>query len=116
MNKNKFEVTVAMTQAEVVDLFISACQGGSNYWCKELTPKGRHRDVYQAMLAGFRLIDTTGNEDKKVDVTPAMIERGVQLFVAKEVRHYANFISDQWDAETADVFLQLCTFGEVIYG
>lgn len=30
--------------------------------------------------------------------------------------HWRNFIEGDGDAETADVFLQLATFGEVIYG
>ncbi len=30
--------------------------------------------------------------------------------------HWANFISGNDDAETADVFLQYCIFGKVIYG
>jgi hypothetical protein len=46
------------------------------------------------------------------------IERGLKLFATDEKvkHHWANFLSENDDAETGDVFLQLCVFGEVIFG
>ncbi len=44
------------------------------------------------------------------------IERGFKLMPKLYPKHWADFISENYDANTADVFLQLCFFGELIYG
>jgi hypothetical protein len=31
-------------------------------------------------------------------------------------RHFSNFISENYDAETGDVFLQCCLLGKVKFG
>jgi len=31
-------------------------------------------------------------------------------------RHFADFIAENDDAETADVFLQCCLFGRIVFG
>lgn len=107
-------VEIEVSNKRIVDLFISACEGGSNYWCQELTPTSKRKDAYEAMLDGFILTD--GESGKKHTVTPKMIDKAVQLFPTKEPRHFGDFMSENDDATTADVFLQLCVFGETIYG
>jgi hypothetical protein len=57
------------------------------------------------------------------------IKRGLQTFLKGEgfgtekdgtvrrvPRHAASFLSESEDAETGDVFLQICLFGEVVFG
>lgn len=110
---NNYTINISVSREKIVDLFISACEGGSNYWCAELTPKGKG-DAYWAMLEGFEIIEI--EDGKKRRVTPAMIQKAVKAFPVKEPRHFGNFLSDDADAETADAFLQLCVFGETIYG
>lgn len=44
------------------------------------------------------------------------MQRGLQLMVDKAPKHWGDFLSENDDATTADVFLQLCLFGDVIYG
>lgn len=44
------------------------------------------------------------------------IQRGLQLMAEKHPRHFSDLINENDDAETADVFVQLCLFGEVVYG
>lgn len=120
-----FKVPVEIPVSRIVDLFVSACEGGSNYWCKELTPASDKGDPYEAMLAGFTIID--GEQGKTIKVTPAKIKKAVDLFVSGgdersygaegwSVQHFADLINENDDSTTADVFLQLCTFGRVIYG
>ncbi len=43
------------------------------------------------------------------------IQRGMKVFREKYPRHYDNWIAENDDAETGDVFLQCCLFGEVVY-
>jgi hypothetical protein len=45
------------------------------------------------------------------------IEKGLKLWAASEQygHHWTNFQNDNADAETGDVFLQFCLFGDCIY-
>jgi hypothetical protein len=46
----------------------------------------------------------------------AAIARGLRLMYDTQPRHYCDFIGGNEDAITGDVFLQLCLYGEVVYG
>ena len=113
MANKEFVVETKVSKERIVDMFIGACEGGSNYWCKELTPKGKG-DAYEAMLNGFSLIDLENG--KKHLVTKVMIEKGLQLMANNYAYHFSSIVGETDDAETADIFLQCCVFGEVIYG
>ena len=109
-----FVTKAEIPRQRIVDMFIGACEGGSNYWCKELDPFADKGDPYETMLDGFTLTD--GESGKKHRITKQMISDAVRDFAQKEPRHFADMLSESDDATTADVFLQLCVFGEVIYG
>lgn len=113
---NKFTVKLEVPEDSIVSAFICACEGGSNYWCKELTPKGKG-DAYKAMLKGFTLVEIAEKgETKKHVVGPTKIQRAVKLMAEKHFKHLSDLISGHDDADTGDIFLQLCVFGEVKYG
>jgi hypothetical protein len=44
------------------------------------------------------------------------ILEGLRIMAEKEPRHFADFMTENDDADTGDVFLQCCLYGEVIYG
>lgn len=44
------------------------------------------------------------------------IQHGLTVMREKAPRHFADFINENDDAVTGDVFLQCCLFGEVVYG
>lgn len=123
------------------DLLVSAFEGGSNYWYvivddvlpevnakpwgDEYTPsyisypfsKGGAviiadaEEVEQDPDTGEMMIAETFRLDKKA------IAKGTVIFKDKYPEHYADtLVESQADAETGDVFLQCCLFGEVIYG
>jgi hypothetical protein len=49
-------------------------------------------------------------------LTRATIARGLDLMAKAHPRHFSDLISDNHDAITADVFLQLALLGELRYG
>lgn len=53
---------------------------------------------------------------KPVRLDREAIERGLQLMADKYPRHFSDFLAENDDATTGDVFIQLCVFGEIIYG
>lgn len=114
------------------DLLCCAFEGGSNYWYRidEFSyPAGMSRkDVEFPHLAvpflkgGSLLISTGGDhqnpnrKDGKWTLNHAALVKGWKLMHDEAPQHYGNAISENSDAETGDVYLQLCLFGEVIFG
>ncbi len=119
---------------DVSDLLCSAFEGGSNYWYMieefGMPPelKGvpdekvfRHLD-YPTREGGYLLVS-----DRKIveceggEVTIRKIDRdrlkvALNLMSQKYPRHFADFINENGDADTGDVFLQLAVLGDVVYG
>lgn len=121
-----FTVTTTISAQRVCDMICGAFEGGSNYWL------GRGRvelvapdypesngivwygrpEIYEAP---FKItIDVPDDELHTMD--NASVERGIQLMVVDYGNHFSDMMTENDDAITSDVFLQLCLFGEVIYG
>lgn len=106
--------TKKVTKQDISDLF-SCAMSGSTYWACDLEPLGKGGQCLEDnMLKGFKITDT--EEQKVYTVTPVQIERALQLMADKYPRHWIDFINENTDATTGDVFLQLCVFKEVVYG
>lgn len=110
-----FVVEQRIPADRIVSLFISACEGGSNYWCKSVTPRPKKGDPYETMLGGFYVVEHDP-EDVKRFVSVADIERAVRLLPTECPAAWTALLNDDTDAETADCFLQLCVFQKVVYG
>jgi hypothetical protein len=114
----------------ISDLLCSAFEGGSNYWYvinefvkpKDLTFRTDKDQVFRhldyPLNEGGALIlgdmEDEDSEDKRLDLEA--IQRGLKIMSEKYPRHMMDFINDNEDADTGDVFLQCCLFGEAIYG
>ena len=57
-----------------------------------------------------------GEDVKEHRLDRAALGRGLSLMPHKYTHHWRDFVEENSDAITADVFLQLCLFGDVIYG
>jgi len=123
-------VTANITKQRISDLLCCAFEGGSNYWyqiTKFIKPPKlefrsddktifRHLD-YPLNKGGALMIgddDDPKHNPTRLDLDA--IQNGLQLMADKYPSHYADFIMENEDASTGDVFLQLCLFGDVIYG
>lgn len=127
----------------VADLLTTAFEGGSNYWIRSVetqTPTvWRNLDPQTRCLADYVLndggkltftitepFDDSDTIEYTLDMTK--VREGLQVFLRGEgfgmngenphkvPHHAANFINENDDAITGDVFLQICLFGEVIFG
>lgn len=114
---------------DVACLLCSALEGGSNYWYSfekanqgtgDANPfAGKNPDAYTAAfsIGGSIVIrDTEADKPKKYTLDRAAMVRGLGIMATKYPKHFGNFMSEDGDAITGDVFLQCCVFGEVIYG
>lgn len=55
-------------------------------------------------------------EAKRYRLDLEAIARGLRIMAFAYERHFSDFMAENDDATTGDVFLQCCLFGEVIYG
>jgi hypothetical protein len=124
------EVEISLTR--VADLLCCAFEGGSNYWCHikvkkapetftfrympDLSDRPTSYTDYPTNRGGYLIVgDTEGDmEDGLLDI--GTIRFGLQTMADKYPRHWQDFMDDNEDATTGDVFLQCCLWGEVVFG
>lgn len=143
MSRNRRTVTVddrVIEEEELWDLMVTAFEGGSNYWIGTVNVSVETRKLHSIFASEFGntvtswrwyhqvpfvLAGTSGYKGHELEMdTPAgkfyltinKLFDGLKLMHEEASTHYNNFISENWDAITADVFLQYALFGEVIFG
>lgn len=119
-----------MNKQRVSDLLCCALEGGSNYWYTiskfvepskiEFRTNGeeifKHLD-YPLNKGGQLLIeDLEGDATLRGVVDLPNIEKGLRIMKDKYPRHFDDYMKENEDAITGDVFLQCVCFGEVIFG
>lgn len=128
-----FAVNTMISADAVRNLLTSAFEGGSNYWymiTRKIVPRGIEcrylSDV--PLVKGGTLVFTTeaaGDEAMLADDGKSLkvfrlnrlaIQVGLTVMAAKFPKHFADIVTEDCDQNTADVFLQCCLFGELIYG
>jgi len=123
------EFTVKIPRQRVADLLDTAFEGGSNYWYfirEHRYPEGKTVHDYEfaylelPLTEGGALViddkeDERGEYSGKI-LDLAAIKRGLALLSEKYPNHFQDFGGENEDANTGDVFLQLCLFGEVVFG
>ena len=126
----KVTVNHQISLDRISNLLCSAFEGGSNYWYeiqkfvepKTITFRTDEDQVYKhldyplndggAVIVGD--IEDEDSEPKRLDLNA--IKKGIQIMAEKYPRHMSDFLNDNDDADTGDIFLQCCLFGEAIYG
>jgi len=130
------QVITRVSDEHLRNLLCCALEGGSNYWytiVQYIFPKGtqysdfqengKHAlDEYWHPTELIPFVDDCGmvfaDEDaafKPVLLNREALEKGVQVMSDKYPAHFSNLMSGNEDAETGDVFLQCCLFGEIIF-
>lgn len=128
----EFNITTnaKVTAQRVQDLLtcaIDSAYGGSFYWIsgyRKVYPEGQTKESLGLQYPQIELpfkggSIVFGNDDPKYAgkvLDAAAMLRGLQLLADNYPKHWADFIEDNEDADTADVFLQLALFGEVVFG
>ena len=130
---DKPEQTFAVTSisnipyTRVSDLLVGAFEGGCNYWMEtadavkptEITYQhepGHTWPRYDYPLNEGGAVDCVDDEGNHHRLDLPAIKKGLQLMAEKQPKDFADFMDGNDDASTSDVFVQLCLFGDVIYG
>ena len=121
-----FTAKIDISTERIQDLLVTAFEGGSNHWYTDLqivedcgSTKYDRTGVHR-----FHIVPTCGGsvslcaeDDDAVHVLDAAaIQRGINVMALDHTAALFDFLGENEDAETADVFLQCCLFGEVIFG
>jgi hypothetical protein len=133
------KITIDITPERISDLLCCALEGGSNYWYMidefvvptETEPAKwafrsdtntvfRHLD-YPLNDGGaliFSVIDDDSDEfkEQKLRLDLTTIQKGLELMAQQNPLQFGYFLAENEDATTGDVFLQLCLFGQEIFG
>ena len=113
----------------IADQFIAAFESssGSGYWLASAKVKaGKERTTERPIYSDPKLYDghfvielrlrERHNKRTRYEIRPSDVAAGLRKMAQSHPTHFADLIRDEGDAVTADVFLQLCAFGEVVYG
>ena len=118
---------------QISNLITCALEGGSNYWYMiEEKIEPIHWDWFKSpsFETNHYIGDYPLNEGGALTISCdtvikgksifilnlTSIEKGLKLMAKNHPQHWNDFISENEDATTGDVFLQLCLFGEIIFG
>jgi hypothetical protein len=127
ISKTKVTTVTNIPDSRIEDLLCDAFEGGSNYWYiikKFNYPPGKDKKSLgiefahiQLPLRGGSLTvgDIEGDMPDKV-LDRAAIVKGLKLMSEKYPKHYADFLAENDDATTGDIFLQLALYDEIIFG
>lgn len=129
-------VEIAVSNDRIRDMLIGAFEGGSNYWLdsvKAVVPEGSAKYILERFAketpdypplyltpfvdgCSIAIVeqDPQGKTPNPINMTT--MHTALITLAAKYPRHFADLLSENDDATTADVFLQLCVFGEIVYG
>ena len=128
MNYIEVKTTVRISVQTIKDMIVTAIEGGSTYWAYFRFP-----DNWKDIYGSYENIPFQGGNIEVIDIETdemlgilniATIETGLNMMgqgrdikgkVVPE-RHFENLVCNNFDAETADVFLQLAVMGEIVYG
>lgn len=114
---------VTVPQERILDLLICGVEGGASYW---MTVEGNwnagkdgwlENKISKGTLNFSNRQATEEGEGVKIrTIDKLSLEAGLQLMAKKYPKHFNDFMNDNEDADTGDVFLQLVVLGELIYG
>jgi hypothetical protein len=122
----EIQVKIKFSGEMLGNLLVNALEGGSNYWYGSVDFIGRDeypdlrydewfaKCVDDGIPFEIRITEEPWCKPHVLDL--ASVTTGTMAFVEEETRHYDDFVNGNDDAITADVWLQLCLFGEVVYG
>lgn len=119
VNKLTISVRSHISYERIANLLDSASRG-ADYWASGVSSLGFESNIQRIFNGGFVAIklqdDEFNGKDRGFHLDMARIKKGFTVMAKKEPSHFADFIAENDDQTTADVFLQCCLLGEVIYG
>jgi hypothetical protein len=141
----RIEIEVKIDDSTIKSLLVDAFSGAAQNWCCDAKvwrfPKDKTYSDYEYWTAGvpmdpggvLKFTDPEGDpdwdsagKDGYYTLSLSKIKRGIKRLAYDSgrprseggipYRHWENIVKGTHDWETADVFLQYCVLGEIVYG
>jgi len=122
MSNLTVNVALLVPHERLNDLLVTAFEGGITYWCESIerskdTPESKALPYHSdALIAGARLKLTVFDDEDTYFLDLLDCADGLTIMATKYPKHFSDFLAENEDATTGDVFVQCCIFGELIYG
>ena len=107
------------TKEQKRDLLITAFEGGSNYWyLVKLNINLSIEELIDKIFLSedFTIYDVEEPETILGIINLEKLKKAEELMSTDYKNEYRNIINENWDANSADIYFQLATMGEVVYG
>jgi hypothetical protein len=113
-----------LTNEQRKNLLIGALEGGSNYWYFLPLNEGYNlpsysiNSIWAAILEGktFNIHDLEDEDEKLGELSLQNIIDNEYLMYKNSPSHFGDILSDNDDANTADVWFQYVTLSEIVFG
>lgn len=126
---SKKDCTVYLSDERRLDMLTGAIEGGSNYWyflpdvsmCDKYR-KSKSEPLVDRMMKAILVHeiipvhDIENLEDFLGNISLSSIIKGEELMFKNHPKDFADILDENDDAETADIWFQLCVLGEIVYG
>jgi hypothetical protein len=115
------KITTEVTAQQISDQFVTAFEGGSNYWLKSMSvlpswySNPDNFDGKFSFTVKFYTADDNSETATKT-ITQRKVAEGLHWMALRQPYHFGLLLDDEGDTITADVFLQMVLFHEVVYG
>ena len=124
------EIKIKFTQENLEDIFVTALEGGSNYWFDlsprtvddvrslKLTERSFPEKLLHYVMSGSLIaVYDVESEDKIGELSRPLITERLSTLANDSAYKYAldNIMSGDFDANDADVCFQYMCLGEVVY-
>ena len=120
------KVDTYITNAMVANLLAAAFSGFCSYWLKETRCEINGDSIPTTNRTTLPLTDDgkvicvlhmepDKNAGREFTLDKLAIERGLLIMRDKYPNQFARIFTGKDDAETGDVFIQSCLFGEVVF-
>lgn len=105
----KVPVTFTFDRVDIQNMLESAIEQHSTYWCEAI----KIDDLEKASC----IIKDIEDNNKEHELTSVKVIGGLyKLSQSKQYfHHFRDIVQEEDDGVTADVLLQFCLFGEVLY-
>jgi len=100
------------------DLLCCAFEGGSNHWINtadSIEPLSKNVYNFEVPFENDGKLEIVTVDNEKYILDRQSIDSGLDVMQNKYPRHMKDFLDENEDADTGDVFLQCCLFGEAVY-
>lgn len=131
----KINITIDVSREVLENIFVTALEGGSNYWCyfsdeaidivNNSVPEERFNPFAERLFkavydngAVVPIHDAEGDEDDEPigELSADSMREGLRRCANEALWALQNEIDERGDAESSDVVFQYMALGELVYG